>query len=73
MYFSIDQQMLIYIRDKIRIRKSRVIKAIEIWFTLFGKMKELSIFAFTGYAINEISESIVYTTLRVSNKAKKNH
>ena len=73
MYLYIDQQMLIYIRIEGRVEKNRVVKAIEIKFTLLGKRKKLVISALTSFAANEIGKNIVYTTLKVSNRIKKNH
>lgn len=59
--------MLIYINGERRVEKSRIIKAIEIKFALFGEKNKLVIFAPTRSARNGISRSNVYTTLRVNN------
>ena len=65
--------MLIYIRRKRRARKNRVIKAIEILFTLLGKKKDLVISALTSFAVDEISRSTVHTAIGVNNRVRKNH
>lgn len=66
MYLKLNQQLLIYIRGKSEVEKSRVVKAIKIGFVLLGKRNELVIFMPTSFAINEISKSIVYTTIKVN-------
>lgn len=73
MYLHIDQQILIYIKDEGIIGKNRVVKAIKIGFTLLENWKKLMIFALTDFIANEIGGSIVYTILKVSNRAKKNY
>ena len=70
MYLYIDQQILIYIRAEKEVQKSRVVKVIEMKFTLLSKKKNLVIFAHTGFAANEISKSTVYTTLEISDRIK---
>lgn len=72
-YFDIDQQLLIYIKSRGGVRKSRVIKAIKIDFTLLGKRKKLVISALISSLANGIDGSIVYTALRVNNWVKKNY
>lgn len=52
-------------------RKSRVVKAIKMSFTLLGKRKELVISTFTRFAANSIGGSIVHIVLGVNNWAKK--
>lgn len=65
--------MLIYIKDEWGVGKSRVIKAIEMGFTLLSRRKELVISTPTSFAANRIGGSTVHTTLGVSNKARKNY
>lgn len=54
-------------------RKSRVVKAIEIGFTLLSRRKKLVILAPTRFAANSIGRNTVYITLRVNNWIKKNY
>lgn len=72
-FFYIDQQQFIYIKGEKRVRKSRVIKAIEMRFTILSKKKELVISAPTSLVANGVNRSTVYAALRVNNKAKKNY
>lgn len=73
MYFHINQQILIYIRSEREIKKNKVVKTIEIEFTLLGKKKELVSFVLTSFASNKIGKNIIYTILRVNNRIKKNY
>lgn len=72
-YLNWDQQLLIYIRDKGEIEKNRILKAIKMSFTLLSKRKKLVISAPIAFAANSIRRNIVYTTLRVNNRARKNY
>ncbi len=73
MYLDSDQQLLIYVRGEGAVGKSRVVKAIEMGFTLLGRRKELVISAPTGSAANVIGRSTVHTALGVNNRAGKNY
>lgn len=66
-YLDSDKQLLIYIRGEERVRKSRVVKTIEMGFTLLGKRKELVIFVLTRFAVNSIGGNMVYIALGVNN------
>ena len=66
-YIDFEQQLLIYIKDKTEVEKSRIIKIIKIVFTLFGKKKKLVIFTSTNFATNNIRKNIIYTTLGFNN------
>lgn len=66
-YFGLDQQSLIYIRSGGKVRKSKVVKAIKMDFSLLGKRKKLVILVLTGSIANGIGESMVYITLRIYN------
>lgn len=67
MYFDSNQQLLIYVKSEERIGKNRVIKGIEIGFTLFIKRKKLVISMPNKSAVNDICLSMVYTVLGVNN------
>lgn len=63
---------MIYIRVEGGVGRSRIVKAIEMRFTLLKRRKKLIIFAATGFTANDVSRSTVHTTLKVSNRARKN-
>lgn len=73
MFFDIDKQQLIYVKGERKVGKSRVVKAIEIEFTLLGRKKRLVISTLIDFVINSDCKSIVYIVLRVNNKVKKNY
>lgn len=73
MFFDLDQQLLVYIRGEGGIGKSRVVNAIQIDYFLYSKRREFVISASTNSAANSIGKSIVYTTLKVNNRAGKNY
>lgn len=54
------------------VRKSKIIKIIEISFILFKK-KKLVIFVLIGFIANNINRSIVYISLKINNQIKKNY
>lgn len=66
-YLNSDQELLIYIYVEGKVGKNKVVKAIEIGFTVFDKKNELVIFALTSSTANGISENIIHTTLEVNN------
>lgn len=70
-YLDLDLQLLIYIRVETGIKKSRVIKVIEMKFTLYIKKRELVIFIYINFVANSLVKNIVYIILKVYNKAKK--
>lgn len=72
-YFKSNQQLLIYVKSKSGIRKSRVIKAIEIGFVLLSRRNELVIFVLTDFAANGIGGNTIYTVIEVNTWAEKNH
>ncbi len=67
MFLNFGEQLLIYIRGEKRVRKSRIVKAIEMDFTLLSKKKELVISVSIGSAANSISGSTMHIVLRVNN------
>lgn len=73
MFLNLDQQLLVYIKVKRDIRKSRVINTIQIGIFLFSRMKKLMMFSLLGSRANDIIENIVHTTHAINNMAKKNH
>lgn len=60
--------MLKYIKDKGGVGKNRVVKAIKIEFAPLRRRKKLVISMPTSLLANNISENIVYITLRVNNR-----
>lgn len=60
-YLNLNQQLLIYIRDKEEVEKSKVVKVIEMGFTLLGRKNKLVVFA------NGIGRSIIYIILGINN------
>ncbi len=67
MFLDSKEQLLIYIRGKRKIGKSRVVTAIEMSFILLGIRKELVIFAPTGSAANSIGGSTVQIEFDINN------
>ena len=63
--------MLIYVRDKEKIKKIMVIKAIEMRLNLLSGRKKLVIFTSTGFAVNIVDKSTVNTIPGVSNRQGK--
>lgn len=73
MYLQPNQQLLIYIKGKDRVRKSRVIKAMEMGFALLERKNELGISAPTSSATNENSGSTVDIAIGVNTRVEKTH
>ncbi len=73
MFLDSGEQLLIYIRGKGGVGKSRVVKAIEMSFILLSRRKELEISERTGSAANGIGGSTVHTVLDVNNQVGKNY
>lgn len=65
-YLESNQQLLIYARGEGEIRKSKIVKAIEMGFALLEKRNELVISVLTGSAANKIGGSTVYTSIEVN-------
>ncbi len=73
MFLDSGEQLLIYIRGKGGVGKSRVVKAIEMGFILLSRRKKLVISAPTSSAANGIGGNTVHTVLGVNNQAEKNY
>lgn len=73
MYLDSGQKMLIYIRGKSGIGKSRVIKAFEIGFALLSRRRELGISTLTGLTTKVIGGSKVHTVISITSWGGKNH
>lgn len=73
MFFDIDQQLLIYIRDERSIKKNKIVNTIEIRFFLFGKRKKLVISISIGFAINSIDKNIIHIAFGVNNRIRKKY
>lgn len=71
MYLEPNQQLLIYVKGKDGVRKSRVMKAIEIGFALLERKNELGISALTSSAKNENSGSTVDTAIGINTRMGK--
>lgn len=54
-YLNLNQLLLIYIRGEKEVRKSRIIKIIEIDFVLLSRKNKLVISAFTNSTRNDIN------------------
>lgn len=65
-YYESNQQLLIYIRDKDRVEKSKIVKAIEIGIVLLERRNELVISALTSSTVNGIDGSTVYIAIEVN-------
>lgn len=72
MYLKANQQLLIYIRDKSEVEKSRIVKAIES-FALLKRKNELVISTLTSSAANEIGGCTVYITIEMNTWVRKTH
>lgn len=72
-YLDFEEQLLIYIRGKGGVEKSKVVKAIKMGFILVSIRKELVISAPTGFTANSIDRSIGYIALGVNNQVRKNY
>lgn len=70
-YLKLNQQLLIYVRDKGRVRKRRVVKTIEIDFVLLGRRNKLVISTSISFAKNRIGGSTVYIAIRVNTQMGK--
>lgn len=66
-YFDINQQLLIYIKDERRIRKSGIIKTIEMGFIFLSKRNKLVIFVPTSSITSSINKSMIHTTPEINN------
>ncbi len=67
MFLDSGEQLLIYIRGKRRVRKSKVVKAIVINFILFCKRKKLVISMPTGSVANGIDRNTMHIVLNIDN------
>lgn len=65
-YYESNQQLLIYIRDKDRVKKSKIVKAIEIGIVLLERRNELVISALTSSTVNGIDGSTVHIAIEVN-------
>lgn len=65
-YYESNQQLLIYIRDKDRVEKSKIVKAIEIGIVLLERRNELVISVLTNSTVNRIDGSIVHIAIEVN-------
>lgn len=78
MRFDTDKQLLLYVQGKRCIRKSWVVKALELGFAFLDRCKELVISTPTGYAAEGIGGNTVHIALGVNScrgrnfKAEKN-
>lgn len=72
MFFDIDQQLLIYIRDEKSIKKNKIINTIEMGFFLLGKRKKLPISTSISFAINDINKNTIHIAFEINNRVKKN-
>lgn len=58
-YLNLDQQLLIYIKGEKGVKKTKVVKALEIGFTLLNKWNKLVIFVSTNSIANDIGENMI--------------
>ncbi len=72
-FLNSGEQLLIYIKDKRGVGKSRVVKVIEMGFILLSRRKELVISMLTGSVANSIGKNTVHTILGINNRAEKNY
>ena len=73
MFLDLDKQLLLYIKGKDGIKKSRVVNTIKMGFTLFGRRRKLIISTPTNSIANDVSKSTVYTIIGISSWARKNY
>lgn len=73
MFLNLFQQLLIYIRDKKGVRKSKVVNAIQISFTLFNRKTKLVISVSINFVANGISGNTVYITFTINSRVEKNY
>ena len=60
-----DKQFLLYVRDKRRVGKSRIVKSIHLEFCFLKQQKELVIAALTGAAKASVGKSTIYKVLGI--------
>ena len=68
---AIEDQLLLYIRDKSGVRKSRDVQALELGFIFLGRQAELVIFVPMGCAADGIGGNTIHTTLKINTRAEK--
>lgn len=71
--FDLIQQLLIYIRGKKKIKKSRVMKVIEMSFALLSKKNKLGISVLTDFVADNIVGNMIHIVLQINNCIEKNY
>lgn len=61
-----EDQLLIYVRGKKKVRKSCIIHILEVGFTLLNRKNNFMISALTEYAAKGIGGTIMYITLIIN-------
>ena len=66
MFHDLNKQLLLYVRGKSVVKKSRVVNTIKMGFILLSRGHELVLFVETGSTANDVGKSIIHTTIGVS-------
>lgn len=73
MYLELNQQLLIYVRGKCEIKKSKIMKIKKKAFALLEKKSKLVISRLIRFSADKIGGSIIYTAIRVNTQVGKTH
>ncbi len=70
-YHLRSDQLLLYVRKKGRVRKSKIVKAIHLGFSFLKRQKELLIAALIRAAIANISGATIHKALSINDRIEK--
>ena len=65
-----EDQLFLYVKGKGGVGKSRVIKALQLGYSMLERSRELAIIAPTGAAANNIDGSTIHTALSINKDGK---